>query len=156
MFFDTLCDYFADFFFVNPNPPLTSTRHRYMSIGTSQIYMHNPTRAGARLAEISGQKCVKTWILGVYFPHPTTLKIQLSLRSASGPNPFAPQLSSWKYDAGHKNFSSVARGSMLTRKPPSYPCCGLAFDPFSTLLGLTGDQNSHGFGSIVSLHSGVY
>ena len=117
--------------------------------------MHNPTRAGARLAEISDQKYVKTWILGVYFPHPTTLKIQLSLRSASGPNPFAPQLSSWKYDAGHKNFSSVARGSMLTRKPPSYPGSGAVFDPFSTLVGLADGHNSYGFGSIVSLHSGV-
>ena len=50
-----------------------------------------------------------------------TLKIQLTLRCTSGPNPFAPQLSSRKYDARHKFFSSVARGSMLTRKPPSYP-----------------------------------
>ena len=142
--------------FGTPNHPLTFTRHRYMFIGTLQLSMHNPTRAGARPAAISDQKCIKTWILGAQFPHPTTLKIQLSLRCTSGPNPFAPQLSSWKYDARHKKFSSVARGSMLTRKPPSYPRCGLVFDTFSTLLGLGGGQNSYGFGSTVSLHSGVH
>ena len=42
-----------------PNPPLTFTRHRHMSIGMSQIYMHNPTRAGARLAEFLNKRGVQ-------------------------------------------------------------------------------------------------